>query len=386
MSRHDVPAVVLGAGITALGALRALTQVGVRTLMHESDALLRRSRYFNALPGDRAPELEARLAASGLDRAVLIPCSDEWTQAVARLPQPLAERFPASVPRPEALVRLIDKNAFNDLLVELDIDRPWSMNVDDPSQLRDVDDSVFVDAFLKPRNSQSFFRRFGVKAFRTRTRREAEMKLEDCRVAGETMILQRYVAGPSDQHYFIDGFVGRDGAVRAFFARRRLRMYPPDFGNSSAMVTVPLNVVEGGTESLRRIFDHLGYRGIFSAEFKRDATDGVLRILEVNARAWWYVEFAARCGVNTCEMAYRDALGLEVATVTDYPVGRTMVYPYHDFFACLDLRRRGQMRTREWIWAWATSAQPVFRPDDPWPSLAGAAEVLLARVRRRVSS
>jgi len=47
---------------------------------------------------------------------------------------------------------------------------------------------------------------------------------------------------------------------------------------------------------------------VFSAEFKFDERDGLFKILEVNARPWWYVDFAARCGVDVCRMAYRDAL------------------------------------------------------------------------------
>ena len=66
----------------------------------------------------------------------------------------------------------------------------------------------------------------------------------------------------------------------------------------------------------------VNYRGIFSAEFKRDARDGQYRILEVNTRAWTYVEFASRCGVNVCEMAWQDALGLPVTAASpSYPVG-----------------------------------------------------------------
>ena len=33
------------------------------------------------------------------------------------------------------------------------------------------------------------------------------------------------------------------------------------------------------------------------------------KILEINARPWWYVELASRCGVDVCTMSYRDAFG-----------------------------------------------------------------------------
>ena len=107
-------------------------------------------------------------------------------------------------------------------------------------------------------------------------------------------------------------------------------MHPPDFGNSTHMISVPLSEVEPAAQSLRAILAAIQYRGIFSAEFKLDARDGIFKILEINARVWVFVEFAGRCGVDVCTMAYRDALGLPI---TDFPVYRSgvrLVSPYVD--------------------------------------------------------
>jgi len=60
---------------------------------------------------------------------------------------------------------------------------------------------------------------------------------------------------------------------------------------------------------------------VFSAEFKFDERDGLFKLLEVNARPWWYVDFADRCGVDVCGMAFRDALGEEIEPVTGYKLG-----------------------------------------------------------------
>jgi len=66
------------------------------------------------------------------------------------------------------------------------------------------------------------------------------------------------------------------------------------------------------------LFEATRYRGVFSAEFKFDHRDDHFKILEVNCRPWWYVEFAGVCGVDVVEMAYRDALGLPIHTVGPY--------------------------------------------------------------------
>jgi len=175
--------------------------------------------------------------------------------------------------------------------------------------------------------------------------------------------------------------VDRGGTIRALFARRRLRMFPPDFGNSTLMVSVPRTEVGDAPKTLARLFEELRYRGIFSAEFKQDARDGRFKLLEVNARPWWYVEFAARCGVDVCAMAVRDALGKPIETVDRYTVGRRCVYPYYDLSAVQVERAAGRLGLVAWARSWVGATQPVFRWNDPMPALGEVAAMIRRRLR-----
>ena len=216
-----------------------------------------------------------------------------------------------------------------------------------PSDLDAIPEERFDGAFLKLRDSQRFHEAMRVKAIRIHSRAEARERLTPLLSAGLAVIVQDYVPGPASAHYFIDGFMDRLGRVRALFARQRLRMYPPLFGNSTFMKTVEVDVVRSAADSLTRLLEGVGYRGVFSAEFKHDPRDGAFKLLEVNARAWWYVDFAARCGVDVCGMAYEDALEREVKVIDQYRVGRALVYPYADYFACTELRRSGDLTMSE---------------------------------------
>jgi predicted ATP-grasp superfamily ATP-dependent carboligase len=252
------------------------------------------------------------------------------------------------------------------------------------ADLADIPAELFAEAIIKPRDSQRFVAAFGVKAFRVRTRAEAVDRLTMATASGHSVILQEYVPGPATDHYFIDGFIDRDGVVRALFARRRLRMYPLDFGNSTYMMSVPIDEARPAADAIVNLLAGVRYRGIFSAEFKRDARDGGYRLLEVNARPWWYVDFAARCGVDVCSMAYDDALGRPVATVERYKVGRTLIYPYVDLFACLSLRRRGELSLASWAASWLRSMQPILQLRDPMPGLVSFTNVAAGYIGRRV--
>lgn len=375
-SRHTqgrVPAIVLGSGVTALGVIRSLGRRGVGTYGSDpSDPLLRASRWFRAPPGQplRSDDrLDRWLRGSSIPTAVLIPCSDDWVSQVAELPSDLAARFVASVPAHATVQQFVDKGRFAQLLVQAQVPHPWSRAVATEADIDAVPDGQLTSAILKPRDSQRFFRAFGVKAFTIASRHDAKQHFARASGAGHQVILQDYIPGPGSNHFFVDGFIDREGQVRAIFVRRRLRMYPTDFGNSTFMVSVPRDEAASAVDTISALLLRAGYRGIFSAEFKRDPRDGLFKLLEVNARAWWFVEFATRCGVDVCAMAYADALGESVSTVERYAVGRTMAFPYYDYFACRILRRDGSLSRRAWARDWLGAMQPVMQIADPLPGL-----------------
>ncbi len=382
---EDKKALALGSGITLLGVLRSLSGVDVDiAALPDADRMSRRSRWYRSGPRELvkvSPDTFARVLGCLPRRTVLFPCSDAWARAVAGLPADLSAEYPASVAPLEALDLLVDKGRFRATLETLGLPHPATRNLSSSRDLDIVPDAVLLNSFLKPAHSQQFFARFGVKAFRIMAREGALNCLAECVDGGFQMLLQEYIPGPPTNHYFLDGFVDRDRVIRAMFARRRLRMSPPDFGNSTLMISVPLRDVGQGQATLRSLFAHIGYRGIFSAEFKRDERTGVFNLIEVNARPWWYVEFAARCGVNVCVLALRDALGERVETISSYAVGRRCVFPYYDLDAVRAELTSGRLGLSGWVRSWIGPYQPVFRWSDPGPALGETVALIRARLR-----
>jgi predicted ATP-grasp superfamily ATP-dependent carboligase len=329
------------------------------------------SRWHRAAPAEWG-DAPARATLSGfltklpVDRMVLIPCSDEWALAVARLAPPLAARFPASLASLEGLTTLIDKGRFAGVLEQLGLPHPRTVCVNPEGDWAHLRGDAFVDAFLKPRDSQAFVRRYGVKALHFKTPSEAIALALEARQAGLEVMLQEYIPGPPTHHYMVEGFVDRTGRVCARFVRQRLRMFPPDFGDSTYMVSVPLDRVRAAVEYLDRLLAHLSYRGVFEAEFKYDERDGQFKLLEVNARPWFFIGFAADCGVDLCEMAYWDALSVEVEPVRAYAVGRHCVVGS----GCWQLFRQGRLTAWAWLRSRVGARQLLFSWDDPFPGFA----------------
>ncbi len=369
------PVIVLGTGLTALGVLRSLADAGVETfLVDDSKGMARRSRWARkrVIEHSESPDPEPLmdlLQRLPIEQAVLMACSDNWATAVSLLPEASRARFATSMPSEVAVGLLADKARLADTLLRLDIDHPWTRTITTEQELDDVPDERWPNIFLKPTDSQSFSQLFGVKAFSVTSRADAANSLRKMQEAGIGAVAQEYVPGPSDQHYFVDGFVDRTGRVRALFSRRRIRMFPTDYGNSTFMQTVSLDTVSGAIEGLKLLLGDVSYRGIFSAEFKLDPRDALFKLLEVNVRPWWYVEFASLCGINVCELAYLDALGRPVPERLSFPVGARHRLMPDDLHAYRHLRRAGDLDFRSWAGEVWGASDAVFRRNDPLPAL-----------------
>jgi predicted ATP-grasp superfamily ATP-dependent carboligase len=160
-------------------------------------------------------------------------------------------------------------------------------------------------------------------------------------------------------------------------------MYPPSLGNSTLMVSLPAKQMEPVFEDLNLLFATTAYRGVFNAEFKLDSRDGQFKLIEINARPWWYIEFAAVCGVDVCSMMYRDAMGLPVETAGGYTVGRRCVLAVNDFLAW---RQEGGELRRLWGWTrpWWGAVSALFHWSDPGPGARYGWRILRQRFGKTV--
>jgi predicted ATP-grasp superfamily ATP-dependent carboligase len=390
LNGKSIPAIVLGSSLTGLGVLRSLVRSGVSTYsVCPPGEIQRKSRWYRAIPGvpDVCPgpaKLAPFLEDLKLEASVLFPCSDDWACAVARLPADVRKRFRSSIPSQKVMETMVDKWRFAQLMQELEVPTPATQLIADLGQMHALPEGCYEHAFLKPLNSQRFNARHKTKAFLIKSKTDAIEIMSRGEYAGASdfpIMLQEYIPGPPTNHYFVDGFVDRFGTVQALFARQRLRMFPRLLGNSTLMETVPVETVSGAIVSLRRLLSGSAYRGIFSAEFKLDERDGIFRILEVNARPWWFIEFAARAGVNVAAMSYRDALNLAVEPIQHYDLGRRCMYFPNDV-SMFRSSRRTLGETLSWVRPIIGADETVFAWDDPRPAISMAGNALRALVRR----
>ena len=371
-------AIVMGREQTALGALRSLSLAGIpaHVACPQGD-LVSRSRWYRPTPGSPrwdgrpGPQALDALRAMPIDRAVLIPCNDDAALWASDLPYgQLAGRFLVSSSSRATLRILQDKSRFGEFLADTGIPHPRTFTIRSEADIAAIPFDDLDRVFVKPADSQKFLRTTGVKGLWARN--PDEFKAIWSRLDGQhlSVIAQEYIPGGAGDHYFIDGFRDRGGVLTALFARRRVRIYPPDFGSSSYCESIPLLEVADALAGLSELLARLEYRGIFSAEFKRDARDGSFRVLEVNTRAWWYVEFATRCGINVVEMAWRDAQDMPVTSArSDYVTGSGCVNFRNDLATIFGRPPASRTPLSLAMRQWSSGYFNVFRWDDPVPGL-----------------
>jgi predicted ATP-grasp superfamily ATP-dependent carboligase len=381
-------ALVLGGDITGLAVVRACGRNGLPVYVAGANQrLVGRSRWHRRPPGadiaetDDGDELASYLRTLPFERSVLFPCSDRWALAAASLADDVAAAHVPTV-APLAVIRvLIDKELFARAAAESGVPAPRVLR---PEAVASLSADELSSFFVKPTLSQPFVEHFRVKGLTLETHHQASELLARCSEGGMDVLLQEYVPGPPTSHVFLDGYVDRSGVLRACLARRRLRMHPRAFGNSTLSVTIPLAEVSEALAGLRLLFESIGYTGLFDAEFKLDSRDGQFKILEVNARAWWQLELATAAGVDVCLLAYRDALGQPLPHVSSYKIGQTWVHPVPDLRAWWQARRAGDRTGGFPLRVWLGGANAVFSRDDPKPAVEELA-LTAKRVLRRLS-
>jgi len=301
---------------------------------------------------------------------VLIPCSDEWVAAVSGLKPALAERYPASIASPDAIDVCLDKGRLMETMMRLGLPHPRTIPVGPNDDIQELWNSL-RDPFLKPRNTKAFKALYGTKALRVGTADEAMAWICESRQAQVEFLLQEYIPGSASTFYSVDGFVDRTGTVCLRGTRRRVRGEDKSFTDPSCEVSVPLRDLIEPLDILEQLLPALRYRGLFNAQFKYDERDGLFKLYDFNPRIWGNVAFPLSVGVNVVEMAYRDALGLSVERVAEYPAGRYWTNGLYDLYVCWRLFWQGQFDFRAWWRSTLGTVYPIFRWDDPLPAIVG---------------
>jgi predicted ATP-grasp superfamily ATP-dependent carboligase len=276
---------------------------------------------------------------------------------------------------------MVMKKKFYQSLMDRNIPHPITI-FSDNEDARNIKKEFSLPVFVKPSISQTFNRKFGTKGFVAYSQKELDHYLKLGKKYKIELMAQEIIPGTADNHYFIDGYFDKNSKPMALFARKRIRMWPLNFGNSTVCISIPISEVAEMRDTIVKYLSDIGYRGIFSAEFKKDPRDNVVKLLEVNARSWWYNFFPSVCGLDITLLAYQDAIGINIGVKDKYETGIFLMHFFLDLMASFSMITRKQLHFKDWVFPFVNQIHDVvYASDDPAPFIIKVGYVLNKLIR-----
>jgi len=321
-------------------------------------------------------ELLDRFAAAQATRPVLFYEEDRELLLISRYRERLSRHFRFVVPDPVLVEDLVDKGRFQALARRLDLPVPAARVLDpsiDPVPL-DLEFPVALKPIVR-RVDQWTAIGGAAKALRLDSPLSLASYWPRVVTAAMPVLLQQLIPGPETCIESYHVYVDERGETVGEFTGRKIRTWPPAYGDSTALViTDSPEVTTLGRDLVRR----LGLRGVAKFDFKR-APNGRLYLLEVNPRFTLWHHLGARAGVNIPALVYADLVGLPRAGRRQARAGARWCKPWDDVSAA---RAAGISFVRWLPWALRCEAMRVVAWDDPMPLVRGALWKVMSRVFR----
>jgi D-aspartate ligase len=380
------PAVVLGGSFNAVSVARSLGRAGVVVhALGSSGDFVRRSRYCSSFTdvgrGLEAQAGYARWLETGPRGAVVLPCADEGLEFVARNRARLDELGYRSFEADDQVVlTMLDKESSYALARTAEVPAPRTHRVRTDEDLRTAAAEIGFPCALKPLASHVFARYLSGKAFVAHDLDDLRRALALTGPHGVEMLVTEIVPGADHGFHSYYGYLDAGGASLLHVTKRKLRQCPIRFGSGCYHVTDwHPEVAELGL----RFLQEAGARGLACVEFKRDARDGSLKLIECNHRFTAANELLRAAGMDLALFAYNRLVGRTLPRVDGYRSGVYLWHPIEDIRAFRQYRRQGELTTAAWLRSLLHRPRfPLLRLEDPLPSAAGMASTFRGGVRR----
>jgi predicted ATP-grasp superfamily ATP-dependent carboligase len=316
-------------GNHALAVLRSLGRRGLRVMA--ADSVRFAQGFFSRFCAERdvypSPLKDLHAFHRGLCRilekrrpAVLMPMTERTILAIMAHREEI-ESYTTLAPLPsmEALRVAFDKKKTVELAVSLGLLVPRTLSLSRLRELESIRSRVTYPAVIKPRRSEirtavDRIRPGGPVEYCFRPE-ELEDKYLSVHRRAPNPLIQEFIPG---EGYGISVLCNH-GKVKALFAHRRLRMIRPTGSGSSLRESIPPPPDMVG--AARSLLEALQWHGVAMVEFKRDARDGLPKLMEINGRFWNSLPLAVAAGVDFPYLLYTLCTEGDVPDCFQYRAG-----------------------------------------------------------------
>jgi D-aspartate ligase len=306
--------------------------------------------------------------------------SDGELLLVSRNRQRLDEYFRFAIAEQELVEDLVDKARFQRLAGRLALPVPAAQEL--TSSADKIELKLQFPIVLKPLTRRpELWKAVGNsgKALRIDTAEDFHRLWPKLRTSGVKILAQELIPGAETWIESYHVYVDAAGRILGEFTGRKIRTYPQEYGDSTALITtVQPDVAALGRDLVQR----LQLRGVAKFDFKR-GPDGRLYLLEVNPRFNLWHHLGGLAGVNLPAIVYGDLLGHPKPEVKQAKAGLRWCRAWQDVFAA----RESEVKIRHWLpWAMGCEAKRLLAWDDPMPIVGGALWRVKDRLRKHAAS
>ena len=391
------PAIILGCGSpNGLAFVRSLGQRGIPTIaISGSKGAAMRSRYSLNIthaggtdPGEELFQILQFIGEHQPKKGVILPASDSYGLFLSRNREALSQVFHFVLSEESVLEQLADKKLQVKHAQSVGIPVPRTHSISTFEDLEALPADFEFPGILKPAYSHLWREYISNTSIRTwekvlQVNSFDHLKDEFTKISksGVEFLLQEKIEGGDDHLYALYAYSDRSSKPLVTFIRRKIRLWPVDFGIGSYTE----GVVNRDVESLGvKLLTSIGYQGLSNTEFKMDPKDGQYKLIEVNIRCAGQTALAVDSGADIPYVAYMDGLDQTPDPSVPYKQGVRWINLASDYQS---FRAGRKKRKLTWL-SWAKSvlsarSHAYFSLRDPVPSIYVAAGVIKEHLSRR---
>ncbi len=247
-----------------------------------------------------------------VSKAVLIPASDQDMILVSKHRTYLQNFYHILMPPDDMLNLLLNKEQFYEFADRENLPIPRTFLPGSSPDISTISRLVLYPCIIKPsRCTEEWSLRYGNKKVFTCESPEELLKIYQ-QVSQEFsgLTVQEIVPGPESNIVCSFTYLDRQAEPLGMFLSRKIRQFPPYFGNTALAEAISAPEVEQIT---RRICKQLALVGYIGIEFKQDTRDNTYKILEITpSRINRQGGLSDTCGINIPYIWYSYLLGLQV--------------------------------------------------------------------------
>jgi D-aspartate ligase len=359
-SKELKTAVVLATHNIGLGVIRALGKYGVPmvAIYYQKQDMGYVSKYVKDKISAPHPEKSEEQfidllidCAKRHPNAILIPADDATLVTVSKHKALLSNYYIVACAEWEITKRIIDKKYTYELAESLGIPAPKTIVPQNEADVQKYAQNASYPCLVKPRQSHLYFELFRRKMLKVKNAEELLSAYNEASGAGMEVLLQEYIPGEDSAGVNYNSyFCNNDPLVE--FTAQKVRVAPPEFGVPAVVVSkhIPEILAPG-----RKMLNALGYNGYSCMEFKKDARDGVYKLMEINGRYNRSLLLSVKCGINFPLIEYEHKVHGKIPSAINYKEGIYWIDEAKDFSAGIRYKNKAKYSLIHYL-------KPYFKP------------------------